>query len=230
MMEKPNISFFAMCFILLFAAIGLILAVFDLHRLAFVFELMLLLTFIFLLAFAMFMAYHNKKFGWTLIGATLAALLADTFFIVILTGSFETAHATTIFFSFIGLVVALLNFRGAAQESEAAEAEGYEKAKEYYPYIDKMEPGHEAAESKEELKQEIKSELKTELEKSKDGIKESKLAAAKKIKPQFVGSAETKMFHSSKCGWSRLMKRKNKIYFNSRRKAESAGFKAHECV
>lgn len=229
-MEKPSIMFFAMCFILLFAAIGLILAVFDLHGLAFVFELVLLLVFISILAFAMLMVYHGKKFGWTVLGAALAALLADTFFIVLLTGLFEAAHATSIFFSVIGLAVALLNFRETAQKSEGDEGEGYEKAKEYYPYIDKMEPEHSVAESKEGLKQEIKSELKAEIEKSKGIIRKSKSAPAKQPKPQFVGSAETKMFHTSKCGWSRLMKRKNKIYFNSRRKAESAGFKAHDCV
>ena len=33
-----------------------------------------------------------------------------------------------------------------------------------------------------------------------------------------------------KCNWARMMKRKNKVFFSSKRKAEAMGFAAHECV
>ena len=87
-MEKPSLSFFAMNFILLFVLISFTLIVFDLHRLAFVFELGVLLIFIFLFAFSLFAIYHNKKWGWTILGATLTLLLIDAFFIFLLTRTF----------------------------------------------------------------------------------------------------------------------------------------------
>ena len=140
-MRNIGTSFFAMNFILAFAVIGFILIVFDLHRFAFASELVLLLAFMFLLAFAMFLVYHGKKKGWTLLGLALVLLLLDVSFIFMLTGTFGTAHLTTIFFSIIGLAVALLNHRETGQEHEASEIERHEK--DYYPYIDKMESKEE---------------------------------------------------------------------------------------
>ena len=98
-MERPSIGFFIMGIILLFAVISFILIVFDLHRFAFVLELMLLLFFIFLFAFAMFIVAYNKKWGWTILGATLILLMLNTFFIFLLTKEFDTAHTTIIVFS-----------------------------------------------------------------------------------------------------------------------------------
>ncbi|MBS3113839.1 hypothetical protein J4448_01935 [Candidatus Woesearchaeota archaeon] len=230
-MEKLGISFFAMNFILLFVIIGFILIVFDLYRFAFVFELMILLVFIFLLAFAMFVIYHNEKLGWTILGAALILLLLDTFFIILLAGAFETAHITTIFFSVIGLLVILLNLRTAKSYESETEDE-HKKAKNYYPYIDKMEPEEPKQELNQEIKEEIKKESEDEKASEKTEIKkaEIKIKSKKTSMPKFVASAETKKFHTVKCGWARLMKRKNKVFFNSIRRAQAAGFKAHECI
>lgn len=225
--------------ILLFVAISFVLVVFDLHRFAFVFELMLLLIFMFLLAFAMFAIYHNKKWGWTILGATLVLVIADTLFIFLLTGAFETAHITTIFFSVLGLIVALLNLKGTVRESEKSGIEEFEKAKDYYPYIDKMEPEEQLwKESKELLKQEIKDEIRKELKdgeaapKAEETVK-TELEIKPKIiiaMPKFVGSKETNKYHAFKCGWVRLMKRKNRVYFNTKKKAEKEGFEPHKCI
>ena len=62
-MEKPSISFFAMNLVLLFAVIGSIVVVFELNRLAFVFELAILLVLIFLLAFSICWTIF-KVSGW----------------------------------------------------------------------------------------------------------------------------------------------------------------------
>ena len=129
-----------MNFILLFVVISFIFVVFDLHRFAFVLELLASIIFIFLLVFGMFIIYHNGPFGWTILGATLILLLVDTFFIFFLTKKFETPYMTIIFFSIIGLIVTLLNFREGSQKSAESILEEQEKVRDYYPYIDKMEP------------------------------------------------------------------------------------------
>ena len=223
-------SFFAMNLVLLFAIVSFIIIVFELAGFVFVFELMLLLVSIFLIAFAMFIIYRDERHGWTILGATLILVLLDTFFIILFSGKFGTPHITTIFFSVIGLLVILLNIR--SNKDDKIGTEDYQAPKEYYPYDGKAEQ----KESKQELKQEIKEEIKREMEEKKPSDKtkitkaEIRIRPRKAVMPKFVGSTETKKFHTAKCGWARLMKRKNKVFFNSRKRAQKAGFKAHECV
>jgi hypothetical protein len=189
-----------MNFILLFVAISFILIVFELHRFAFVFELMALLVFIFLLAFSMFIIHHNRKWGWTILGATLILLLVNTFFIILLSGAFETMHLTAVFFSIIGLVVVLVNLRGAKPEEVE---EGYDKA-DYYHYIDKMEPEEQAKKE-------------TKIEKTFTPGK-------------FIASKKARKFHIAKCDWAKRVNKDNQIWFGSREEAESKGFEADKCV
>lgn len=139
-MEKPPISFFAMSFAMLFAVISFILVVFDLHRFAFVLELGVLLILIFLIAFSIFVVYRGKRFGWTILGAALVLLLIDVFFIYLITGTFDTAHLTTVVFSLIGIGISIISLREPGEKPEEGEIKEHEKAKDYYPYIDKMEP------------------------------------------------------------------------------------------
>ncbi|MDP3764914.1 MAG: hypothetical protein Q8R04_00220 [Nanoarchaeota archaeon] len=202
-MEKPSISFFAMGFILLFVLISFIIIVFDLHRFAFVFELMLLMIFIFLIAFAMFVIYHKKKWGWTIIGATLVLLLLNTFFVLLLTKTLETAEITTIFFSVVGLAITLLNLRESSKQSDDTEIEEhYEKAKDYYPYIDKMEP---------------------------EEIKEPNIE--KTFTPgKFIASKKANKFHIAKCDWAKRISKSNQLWFNSEQEAKAHGFEADQCV
>ena len=228
-MEKPSISFFLMNFILLFVGISFILIVFDLQGFPFIFELGILLIFLFLLTFGMFSVYNNKKFGWAMVGATLILLLVNTFLILLFRGRFEITHLTPIFFSVLGILVTILNLPEKTK-SEETKLEEYDKIEHYYPYIDKIEPQEQSIETKdlkEELKEEIKKELEEEaIEKKEITIKPKKTIAMSK----FAASKETKIYHLSKCGWARIMKSRNKIYFNSKRRAEAEGFKAHECV
>lgn len=136
-MEKPSISFIAMNFILLFAVIGFILIVFDLQGYAFVFELGILLIFMFFLTLAMFVIYHNKNWGWILLGATLILILINTLFIIFIKDVFEIFHITIMFFSVLGLVVTLINVRIPSQEVEEGE---FGKVEGYYHSIDKIKP------------------------------------------------------------------------------------------
>ena len=196
---KPNISFFAVNFILLFAFISFILIVFDLHRFAFVLELGILLILLFFLAFAMFAVYNNKKWGWTLTGAVLVILLLNTFFIYMLTKTFDTAYVTATLFSVAGLALAIFSLRSSR---EAASEPKDEKAREYYPYIDKMEP-----------------------ESAKEPNIEKMFTPGK-----FVASKKANKFHAAKCDWAKRIGKSNQVWFNSREEAESKGFEADTCI
>ena len=203
LMDKPSINFFMINFILLFSIISFTLIVFELHRFAFVFELMLLLVFISLFAFAMFIIYHNKKWGWTLLGVTLILLLVNTFFIFLLSRRFETAHLTTVLFSLAGLAITFVNLRGTTKEPEILVEES-DKAKEYYPYIDKMEP---------ELKEVHES-----------GIEKTFTPG------KFIASKNANKFHTAKCDWAKRISKENQLWFNSEEEAKAQGFEADKCV
>lgn len=220
-MEKSSISFLLMNFVLLFAIISFILIVFDLEGLIFVFELGAFLIFIFIFAFAMFIVYNNKKWGWTLLGLTIILLLLNIFLISIIANVFGTAHITTLVFSIIGLMLVLINFRQSNYESQTMPE--HEKIKEYYPYLDKMEPQEE---TKEELKQELKKEIKEEL------TEEQKKSSIDKrfIPGKFVASKKANKFHTAKCDWAKRINKANQLWFNSREEAETQGFEADLCV
>lgn len=205
LMEKSRISFFAMNFILPFVVISFILIVFNLHRFAFVFEMMFLLILIFFLGFAMFIIYYNKRWGWTILGVTLVLLLANTLFIFLLTGRFETAHVTIIIFSIAGLALSLFNLKTSPKADHIGAEDQYKKAEEYYHYIDKMKP-------KEELKDKEKSIEKTFMP------------------GKFVASKNANKFHSPKCDWAKRINNSNQLWFDSREEAEAKGFEADRCV
>ena len=155
-----------------------------------------------MLTFAMFVIYHNKKWGWTLLGATLIILLLNTLFISLLSRTFETSHITTIFFSVVGLVLTLLNLKKPMQEpSDTKIEEQLDKAKNYYPFIDKMEP---------------------ELAKSN---------VEKTFTPgKFVASKKAGKYHVPKCDWAKRISKSNQVWFNSKEEAESQGFEKDGCI
>ena len=198
--ERPSLSFLVMNFILLFAVIGFILVVLDLHRFMFVFELMLLLAFVFILPFGMFAVYNDRKWGWMMLVAALILLLVNLFFIFLLTGIFETAHLTILFFSAIGIIVALLNLRPS--RNYRISGEGHEKTRDYYPYIDKMEPVQKAEEP-----------------------------ISKTFTPgKYIASKKAGKYHVAKCDWAKRISRENQLWFNSEEEAKSKGFVADACI
>lgn len=199
-MEKPPLSFFAMSFILLFVLVSLIFAVFDLHRFAFVFELGILLVLLALFAFAMLAVYSNRLWGWTLMSALLILVLINLLFIYLITGTFETAHLTAVVFSIAALAISLLSLREPRNGHEGKEIEEYEKAKDYYPFIDKMEPVEEP-----------------KVEKTFTPGK-------------FVASKKAGKFHAPKCDWAKRIEKENQLWFNSEQDAIASGFKADKCV
>ena len=128
---KSPVSFFAMLFILLFAVIGFIFVVFELDGAAFVFELVLLLAFMFFLAVGMFMAYSDKSAGWGIIAAALALLLLDVLAIFLIAESFGLEYIITTIFALAGFLVALINLVVSIAKEPAAEVH-YDKKQYYY--------------------------------------------------------------------------------------------------
>ena len=135
---RGSLSFLLMNAILFVTGIGFTLVVFELNSISFVLEFVALLVLIFLLAFGMFLAYNERKFGWTIITIALFVLLLDAALVTAFSRSFGIKHITTIFFSLAGIAVALLNLR--IGEANYYEEPDFSKPEHYYSYIDKMEP------------------------------------------------------------------------------------------
>ena len=134
---KSPVSFFAMLFILLFAVIGFIFVVFELEGIAFAFELVLLLAFMFFLAFGMFMAYSDKSAGFGIIAVALALLLLDVSAVFLITESFGLKYITTTIFALAGFAVALINILTSPTEPKMEIH--YGKKQYYYPLSEKAE-------------------------------------------------------------------------------------------
>ncbi len=200
-MERPSLSFFAMIFILLFTLIGFIFVVFDLRGITFIFELGVLLTFMFLLTFAMFFVFSNKRGSWGIIAAVLLLLMFNVLVIFLLTRRFSLAYIVSTLFSVIGVILAVLNVAWMRRE-HVEEGEKY-----YYPFIDKMEPKEEKAEAKAEA------------------------TLKKTFTPgKYVASKKANKFHSPKCDWAARISKENRVWFNSKEEAKKQGFEADKCV
>ena len=202
-MERP-ISFFVMLFILLFAGLGFIFVVCDLYGFSFIFELGLLLAFMFVLAFAMFLIYQDKQKSWGIIAAVMLLLLFDVFIIFLITRKFTLAYATATIFAIAGLIVALLNAIMLQKErKEVVEEPQYGKSKYYYPFIEK-----------EEVKQEIKKEQNV---------------VSTFTQGKFVASKSGSKFHLPKCVWANNINKVNQVWFDSKADAEIKGYSEHKC-
>ena len=217
-MERP-IIFFSMLFILLFVIIGFIVMVFDLSGVSFVFELGLLLAFMFFLAFAMFLFYHDKSGSLGLVGGVLILLLLNAGVIVLITGELGIAAIVTAIFSIAGLVVVALNVAEYKSQSEQSEEEHYNKPKYYHSVIGNTEPINDV--------QELKNELE---EKSKSDIGHEHKVHAVFTPGKFVASMKAHKFHSPKCDWALRISKSNQVWFDSKEDAQSKGFEADKCV
>src|SRR3989344_7976434 len=133
---RGSLSFLLMNAILFVTGIGFTLVVFELNSISFVLEFVALLVLIFMLAFGMFLAYNERRFGWTVITVTLFVLLLDAALVTVFSRSFGIKHIITIFFSLAGIAVAFLNLR--IGEEDYYEEPDFSKPEHYYSYIDKM--------------------------------------------------------------------------------------------
>lgn len=228
-MERPGISFFAMLFILLFAVIGFIFVVFDLRSIFFVFQLAILLSFMFFLAFGMFLAFSHKNSSWSIIAAVLVLMLFDVFIIMLFTRRFSMSYAITVVFALLGLLVALIKVVSYRKAEEPVTATPYSKSQYYYPYSDNAEQIKE--DLKEEVKKEAKSELKEEVKQEvKSELKREQKVNATYTPGKFVGSDKGNKFHIPKCVWAANIKKENQVWFDSEEEAIRRGYKKHNCT
>ena len=207
-MPRPSISFFLMNFVLLSAVIGFIIVVFDLNGYAFVFELGILLIFMFLIALSMFFVYHNKNWGWAVLGSTLILTLLNVLFIMLISKEAQVTQITTTFFIVIGLILTAINLKWAGSSSgENKDYEETSNVKDDTHSMDNIEPKEE----------------------TKTGIEEHSIA--KTFSPgKFIASKKANKFHSPKCDWAKRISKSNQIWFGSRQDAESKGFEADKCI
>lgn len=235
-MAAPRLSYFAMIFILLLTIISFVFVVFDLSGVGFVFELALLLSFMFLLSFGVFLVYHGKRGSWGILGAVLVVLIFDTLIIALFRRHFTTSYALTTLFALIGLIVVLYSYLTAPKVVEPEEEKQYDKSRYYYPFVDRKENVDEEMreEVKQELKHEVKKEVKPEL---KEEIKDEMKAEQKRANittaftpGKYIASKKANKFHSPKCDWAQRIDKENQIWFNSKEEARAKGFEADRCV
>ena len=218
-MERPSISFFLMDIVLLFVVIGFIFVVFDLRGLSFIFELGVLLSFMFFLTFAMFFVYHQRKGSWGIIGAVLVLLLFDVFIIFLLTRRMGISYVMTVIFAILGLVLVLYNVLISREDTKEGEVVS-EKLTYYYPYITKEEPSNEITqETKQEIKEEVKQELKAE----------QKSVVSAFTPGKYIASRNASKFHIPRCVWANNINKENHVWFDSKADAESKGYSEHNC-
>ena len=213
-MGKPGLSFFAMLFILLFAVIGFILVVFSLEGAFFVFQLAVLLCFMFFLAFGMFSVYSGNNSGWSIMGVVLLLALMDVSLIVFSTKQFGSYEAFAFAFAFIGMIVALAGSLPARREKE--ESNHYDKQQYYYPNSEAMDQLIE--ESEEGAKEEAGQEAEME----------SKISATY-TPGKFIASNKGNKFNMPKCTWAANIKKENQVWFDSEKEAVSNGYRKHNC-
>ncbi|MBI1935682.1 hypothetical protein HYS31_04540 [Candidatus Woesearchaeota archaeon] len=201
-MARQNISFIVMNIVLFFVLMGFIFSIFDLHGLSFIFELGVLLALMFFLAFLMFSFYHRKRGSWLIIAGLLFLLLLNMLVVLILKRKFGIADIVTVFFSLLGIIIAVLNMALARSREPKREED---ESRYYYPYMGKAEP---AAEHR---------KIEPSVEKTFTPGK-------------YVASRKANKFHSAKCDWAARISRENRVWFDSREEAQGKGFMADNCV
>lgn len=73
----------------------------------------------------------------------------------------------------------------------------------------------------------VKKILKYKSVKKVSKVKDTK----KQYKPgKYVASTKGKSYHKAKCDWAKKIKVKNRVWFNSRQKAEKLGYEEHSCM
>lgn len=226
-MERPNVGFILMDIVLLFVAVGLIIAVFNLQSYVFAFELGVLLVFLFLLVFAMLAVYQNRRWGWAIVGTTLILVIANTFFMIWLRGVITTSHMVIIFFSVVGLIITFLNlidwgrkYLPVATAEQDVLSYGYDKENYYYPYVEKAEAKQEMAQPKHD---EPKFELQKEEVKAQANVEKTFTPG------KYVASKNASKFHIPKCVWANNINKENQVWFDSKEEAVAKGFSEHKC-
>ena len=111
-MGRYNFSFLLMGIIFLVVFVGLTFAVFDLHRLFFIGELIVLGILILGAIIGMVALYYDKSWGWSWLAVVSLAALADLLALYLITKSKGFAFMPTVIASILALLVSLFNLGG----------------------------------------------------------------------------------------------------------------------
>ncbi len=214
------------------------------------FELVVILFLLLIVFLMLFMM--DEKYFW---GMALLVFIINTinigYLFIVFGGGYLLYMATTLVI--LGIVFSLLNLAKIPEErprvryrpivipkpkyvkieEEISLAE--EKPRiiiEEYPVVEPAKEETEERVVKERPKKIAKKNVKKKAVKK---VAKKKPAAVKEVKKvykpgKYVASALAKVYHVPKCEWANNIKKKNRIWFNSREKAEKLGYVKHDCV
>jgi len=118
--------------ILLIVFLGLVNIIFNLHRIFFVVELILLLILAFFALIAMIAVYTSARWGWIFLFYILGLALVDLLFIYYVEGKPEFFFSVAIF-ALMGFLISVGNIKKKEEEEEFEASEEPEVSKEFKP-------------------------------------------------------------------------------------------------
>ena len=117
-MAGSRFSFFIMNIVLLVVFLGLINAIFDLHRLLFYAEFILLGVLMLAALIAVALIYSELRFGWTLMSFVFVIILIDLFFIYLVGAPNLNLLLQMGIVSLVGFVISLANMQAPEEAKE----------------------------------------------------------------------------------------------------------------
>lgn len=111
-MGRYNFSFLLMSIIFLIIFVGLTFTIFDLHRLFFIGEVIILGILVLSGIIGMVAIYYDKSWGWSWLAVASLVVLADLLALYLITKSKGFAFMPTVIASILALLVSLFNLAG----------------------------------------------------------------------------------------------------------------------
>lgn len=118
-MGRYNFSFLLMSIVFLVVFAGLTFTVFDLHRLFFIGEIIILGILLLSAIIGMAAVYYDKSWGWSWLAAVSLAALADLLAVYLITRSKGFAFMPVVAASILSLLVSLFNLGGDEPDEPA---------------------------------------------------------------------------------------------------------------
>jgi|OM-RGC.v1.019141901 hypothetical protein len=122
-MTVPKFTFLVVDLILLIMFVGFINIIFDLNRLLFIGEFLILGVLMLIALISMVSVYNDIRFGWSLLSFVFALVLIDLFFIYLIKSPSSNLFLITGILGLVGFIISITN----TQASEEVEEEHTKK-------------------------------------------------------------------------------------------------------
>jgi hypothetical protein len=126
-MGESKLNFFVVDIIMLIVFLSLINMVFNLKRLFFVFEVIVLLVIGFFTIISMIAVYNNARWGWTFLSYIFGIILLNMLFIYYIAGRPDFFFISAIT-ALVGLLVSAINIKTKKKEEKEVVAGAKKKA------------------------------------------------------------------------------------------------------